>query len=642
MHVSAVAAFWLLSGCSEPETREIFLPLTVHALPSCPIPTPAQLELSALGDFPTSDRTVQSLSLTAQNAKLPFPSDTLALQAAAQAESSGQAFIGFGERGSAGLDFLLWPRGSRCELFRGGSYPAGLGGEALGFAEASGLLMMAGSEGFSSSAVVGALTFDARTGHAAIVDPRAAMRQPRAFATITGFGEQLLVAGGEYPIHESGSPASVLNATAEVYDPITSSFDPEFVPLSLGVAKHAATLLVSGETALIGGVTDASRASNFIQVVSPLTRTSKLLGTLQVGRRAPAVLRLSDGRLFVAGGEDAAGAPVAALEWRDADTSPLPAPFDGSITLPPRFDRAYAALPGGAVLAVGGCEDRAPHADEDCMRDCLRGCPPTPFEAFWIAADGAVSPLSLSLGAGHPSLLPGTDGGPWLIASAAGRASLSRFDPWHGDFELIDPDFGLDDTRPPARFVALGLDSFAWFTEDGQAGVLTGSRLGTRSAFSSDVALVGPRDPDDPSRPAHLVPDHAPSEDLTYETGPGALRFAAAEGAGASPCVWVSDALFADFSAEIEFSSSVSPSLRLGPTRLVDPAASDAGDSCVLPALAPDAEGGRILITRTGNHAALSLGNARSECTVSTQRVAVGVCASSLGAARVTRVRVTR
>ncbi len=71
--------------------------------------------------------------------------------------------------------------------------------------------MIAGSEGFSSSAVVGAMTFDARTGRSVAVDPRAAMRQPRAFATVSGFAEKLLVAGGEYPIHESGTPARVFN-----------------------------------------------------------------------------------------------------------------------------------------------------------------------------------------------------------------------------------------------------------------------------------------------------------------------------------------------------------------------------------------------------------------------------------------------
>lgn len=614
------------------------LPLTVHSLPSCPIPTPAELSLRALGDFSTNDATVESLSLTAQNTKLSFPSDTLALDSSAYPESSDEVFIGFSERGSTGLDFLLWPEGRACELLRAGSYPVGLGGEALGFASASGLLMLAGSEGFSSSAVVGALTFDARTGQSIVVDPRAAMRRPRSFATVTGFGQKLLVAGGEYPIHESASPASVFNETGEVYDPRTGSFETDFVPLAVGVGRHAATLLESGETALIGGRSEVLEAASFIQVVSPLTRTTKLLGTLNVGRSAPTALRLDDGRLFIAGGEDAAGNPVGALEWRAADASPLPAPFDGTISLPPRFDRAYAPLPGGAVLAVGGCEDRAPQADEDCARECQRGCPPQPsYEAFWISADGAVTALSLAIGAGRPSLLPGSDGGPWLIA----EGQLYRFDPWHARFEATGIELGPGLTRAPGRFEAMGLDSFAWLTQDAQGVALHGVRLGTRSLFSSDVPLVTLRHPADPSRPAHLVPDRAPSADLSYEGGRGALAFATSSGS-AKTCVWISDALFADFSAEFEFSSSVSPTLRVGATEFVDPSAAAASGACRLPALPEDGAGGRIRLERVGNHAALTLGAAHSECSLSTQRSPVGVCASELGPVRVTQVSVKR
>jgi hypothetical protein len=645
VYVSAGAAFWLLSGCAAPDPSETSLPLTVHALDSRPVPTPAQVDLSALGDFPTSNDTTPTVSLTAQNVRLGFPSNTLALEAAARPDSSDQRFIGYSERGSVGLDFLLWPKDSACELFRASGYPAGLGGEGFGYASASGLLMIAGSEGFSSSAVVGAMTFDARTGRSAPVDPRAAMRQPRAFATVSGFAEKLLVAGGEYPIHESGTPARVFNDTAEVYDPATGGFEPEFVPLALGVARHAALLLENGEVALIGGQTEASRASNFIQVVSPLTRTTKLVGTLKVARNAPNALRLDDGRLFVAGGEDAEGAPVGALEWLAPDTASLPAPFDGSVTLPPRFDRAYAALPGGAVLAAGGCEDRAPNVGEDCQRACDRGCPPggadsARFEAYWIESDGTVTELAPALASApvRPKLLPGSDGSPWLVA---GNDQLLRFDPWHARFEPSG--LGLGSSQTAASFIAMGSDSFAWLADDGQGLVLRGLRLGTRSAFSNDVPLVTLRDSNDPSRPAHLTPDRPPSAELSYEeAGPGALAFASSPSGAGNPCVWISDARYADFSAEIAFSSGFSPSLRLGNSEFVAPGASNAGEACPLPALIDPVEGGRLQVNRVGNHVALTIAGAHSECLVASERLALGVCASELGPVRVTRVSVKR
>ncbi|HET7541295.1 MAG TPA: hypothetical protein VFK05_15560 [Polyangiaceae bacterium] len=647
LYASAALALLLLSGCSAPEPQEIVLPLTVHALESCPIPTPTQVDLSALGDFPTSNDTTPTVSLTAQNVRLGIPSDTLALEASARPESSDQVFIGFSGRTERGLDFLLWPQESPCELYRAGSYPAGLGGEALGFAEALGLALMAGSDGFASSAVVGAMSFDARTGQSGAVDARAAMRKPRAFAAISGFGKKLLVAGGEYPIHESGTPASVFNDTAEVYDPLSQSFESDLVPLFQGVARHAAVPLPSGEVALIGGQTETSRATNFIQVVSPLTRTTKLLGTLALGRSEPTVLRLDDGRLFIAGGVDASGSPVGALEWRAADSSPLPAPFDGTVALPPRFDRAYAVLAGGAVLAVGGCEERAPRAAEDCARECRHGCPPWPagaekpaYEAFWITADGGVTSLELPLRAGRPSLLAGSDGSPWLIA---GDSELFRFDPWHGRFDTTTIALGLSDAPAPARFLAMGIDSFAWLTQDDSGILLRGVRLATRSAFSNDVPLVTVREPSDPSRPAHLVPDRAPSAELSYEAaGAGALAFAQSAPGQAKSCVWLSDARFSDFSAEVLFSSRESPSLRLGGTSFVAPQTSDANGSCPLPSVGDGGATGRLLLERSGAQVLLSLGDARSNCTIGAERLAVAVCSSELGSVRVTRLSVKR
>ena len=612
------------------------------------------MQLDALGDFPTSNRTGESLSLTARNAELTFPSETLALQATARADSSDETFIGFSERDGVGLDLLLWPRQSSCELLRASTYPAGLGGEALGFASQSGLLMIAGSEGFSSSAVVGALTFDTRTGQSFVVDPRDAMRMPRSFATITEFGEKLLVAGGESPIHESTVTASVLNDTAEVYDPTTRTFESDFVPLSLRVTRHSAAVLESGETVLIGGRTEASQASNFIQVVSPLTRTTKLLGTLTIGRQNPTVLRLDDGRLFIAAGEDALGGPVGTLEWRSGDGSPLPVPFDGSVSLPPRFDRAYSPLPGGGVLAVGGCEDREPEDGEDCTSECRRGCPPKPdalgsrrYDAYWISAEGDVTQLDFPLRAGRPSLLPGSDGRPWLIADGAAspddrsaiRPAFYRFDPWTASFALFPFDLGLAAATTHPRFAAIGLDSFAWLMRDSLGVVLRGARLGTRSRFSTDIPLVTPRDPDDASHPAHLVPDHAPSADLSYDGGgPGALDFAA----GSTQCVWISDARFADFSAEVDFSSMTAPGLRLGSTELSVPIAPDAASTCRRPALPTANQGGCILLERFGNRASLTLGSAHSEHSIAAGRLSFGVCASELGPTRVTLVSVRR
>ncbi len=74
--------------------------------------------------------------------------------------------------------------------------------------------------------------------------------------------------------------------------------------------------------------------------------------------------------------------------------------------------------------------------------------------------------------------------------------------------------------------------------------------------------------------------------------------FAASTTGAGNRCVWISDARYADFSAEIAFSSGFSPSLRLGNSEFVAPGTANADSACLLPALAEGGEGGRVLVDR--------------------------------------------
>jgi hypothetical protein len=618
------------------------------------------MELSALGDFATSNRTGESLPVSVADAKLSFPVATLALEASAHSDAVDQPFIGYTERAADSLDFVLWPKGTACELFRpasSDSFPGKLGGEALGYASSAGLVMIAGSNDATSAAIVGALTFDARFGESHVVDPklRAVLSEPRAYASVSDFGGKVLVAGGENPIHDSSAPASVLRDSAEIYDPdpLVRSFEPSLLKLAAPRTHHAATNLDSGETVLIGGRAEDSVASSFVEVISPTTRVSKLVENLKVGRSDPQALRLSDGRILIAGGTDAEGHPVGALEWRSSDASSLSAPWDGSTELPARFDRAFAALPGGAVLAVGGCEDRDSMPGEDCSVWCRRGCPPMPnrakqpsYDAFWITADGSVSPLNFTLSAAQPLLLPGSDGEPWLITegvdqaggAAPGNFVAYRFDPWQGSFVVTDLDLGAQPPVAVPRFVATGADAFVWFGEDADGPVLQGTRLGTRSAFSSDVALVALRDADDATRPAHLAPDHPPDADAAqYDSARGVLQF----GSASATCVWISDAEFADFSAQIGFSAGAMPRIQLGSQQIVDPSSAAADPTCHLPA-ADTTSAGSIHLQRVGSHVSLNIGATQTSCALSSARLPIAVCGSDLGPTEVTLIDVKR
>jgi hypothetical protein len=629
--------------------------LAVHSLASCPVPTPAQLDLKALGDFPETPNTSEVLSLSARNVKLGLPLSTLALEASALPDFSDQTFVGYGTSSADRLDVLLWPRGVACEVSSGGSYPDRLGGQALGFAENSGLVMVAGSNQTDSSSVVGALTFDTRTGKSEVVDPRvrSVLSVARAFASVSDFGSKLLIAGGENSLFESAP----LDDSAEIYDPATQAFEPQLLKLAVPRAHHAAVTLLSGEVALFGGNGPDSPASAYVEIVTPSSRSSKLVETLQLPRSQPSALRLSDGRLFVGGGIDRAGHPVAGLEWRDADaTLRLPAPYDGSTQLPPRFDRAFTALPGGAVLALGGCEDRAPSDGEDCAAWCQHGCPPAHgakgspgYDAYWISAEGTVSALDFAIPAPQPALLPGSDGRPWLIANdtdeqgraLASRRRLYRFDPWQQRFDPISVDLDLNQSQSVPQFVAIGSDAFVWLDQRPPGPVLHGVRLGTRSTFSNDVELVQERDSEDTTRPAHLVPDHPPGTLLSYDSVNGIVSFAAGE-AGVTPtCVWLADAEFSNFSAQVAFQGGVLPALRVGAHWAFAPASAPNESGCALPP-SNDADGGTLLVQRNGTRLEMSLGSARTECSVGSSRSAIALCGSSQGAVHIARLRVTR
>ena len=600
--------------------------------------------------------------MAAADARLGFPPATLALDASARSDSSEQPFIGYGQRIATDLDFVLWPRGSACELERPGSndsYPGKWGGEAMGYASSAGLVMIAGSNDDMSSAIVGALTFDARTGESHVVDPklRAVLTEPRAFASVSDFGGKVLVAGGENPIHDASAPATVLRETAEVYDPApqVQSFEPALLKLAVPRTRHAAVTLASGESVLLGGRADDSNASGFVEVIAPDTRVSKLVQNLRFGRNAPSALVLSDGRVLVAGGEDAAGHPIGALEWRAADASSLGAPWDGSVALPARFDRAWVALPGGAALGVGGCEDRSPQAGENCAAWCARGCPPLPdsstkqsYDAFWVAADGAVSALDFPFSAAQPTLLAASDGRPWLVTSgvdgtgnaAPGSSVAYRFDPWQKTFVETDLDLGTPASESPARFVSTGTDAFVWFEQDADGPVVQGARWGTRSTFVSDVELITLRDAEDARRPAHLVPDRPPSDDVHYDSARGVLAFAKLGSTAPAPCVWIADAQYANFTARIDFSSAAAPTLKLGENPIVDANSAEAS-ACRLPSV-DTAAGASLTLVRTGAQLNITLNAESVSCNVVGERLALGVCGSQRGAVAVTRLSVTR
>ncbi|MCL7427054.1 DUF6603 domain-containing protein [Streptomyces sp. YS415] len=140
-----------------------------------------------------------------------------------------------------------------------------------------------------------------------------------------------------------------------------------FPPASLGsatasfrsqaAAEEALAEWVIADPALIGQLHVIPESEAAALPVTPQSWTST--GSLPTPAIAPAAVRLSSGRILAAGGQDAAGEPLAAAALFDpvagtwAATAPLPVARDG---------HTLCLLPDGRVLAAGGVSQAAPLA----------------------------------------------------------------------------------------------------------------------------------------------------------------------------------------------------------------------------------------------------------------------------------------
>ncbi len=633
-------------GCGEPGATAV-LPVRVHTLANCGLPPElarGNLELLALGDFAATNESAEILPLERRGAALKFPVATQAVEA--HVGNSLTAFAGYAERRqNAGVDVLLWPERATCVVWQpdgAQGYPGPHGGQALGYAVASGVVLAAGgSDALVSDAIVGALSFDVATGELTSVDTSddGVLREPRAFATVTQFGERLLVAGGEHPVFGVPDADIEPHATAEVFDPKLGRFSGEVIQLRNTRTRHAALTLEDGRTLLVGGRTRVgatSIAQYQLEIVDPKQKRASVADAI-AARIEPRALRLTDGRIFVGGGTGLDGSltkPVAQWLTKQAHLEDTQA----SSSLAPRFDRAFVATAGGGVLAVGGCEDRPAISEQDAAKcaACGHGCVPLgdEYDAWWLDRDGVASEVDVDgISAPRPILLPGSDGRPWLVAADARtpeKPQLFRFNPW-AEKPTFEPVTVASEVRLPGpgmpEPLALGPDAFVWIDDSEGQGQLMGLRLGTRNRYTQDLALVLLSDPVDPTRPEHLVPDHPLGDDTSYD---GALTLR-------DPAVTVfeADVDYADVTLRVHLRGAQLPRLLLGRTLLGAedcpwPDGGETGGDADLPTL-----------LRRGGQAELRFHGGRRACQVEPGRLALGVRAGD-GVTIITELDVQR
>ncbi len=654
--------------------------ITAHELLACAIPdrgptdpSPFRLTLTALGQFPARGSDVdRDLGLHAAGHALSFDSATIGVDAVANdsASATERGFIGHSEhRIDDRIDVSLWPEQTACEVVSAdGGYPGTGAGQALGFSAQSGFSLIAG-ENADDRRAGSSLAFATDTGEASVV-PRdhGTLRVSRAFATVTEFGDRLLVAGGTNPAASAATEDAA--GPAEVFDPATGGFEPTLVELWSRRTHHAAvTLATTGETLLVGGLAPDAAGSGpgqlirQFEAVSPSTRSSSISGllALDLGRVDPIALVLTNGRILVGGGyaasgnaEAAHGAPVGEIEGFSSDATSRVFRAE----LPARANRTFAALPGGGALSVASCRnDPSRHDECSCFTAGGTPCEPSSndqawLDAWWISPngtptavtfepDGVVAPCAT---VDTPLLAAGSDGAPWLTFPRADGtpACVWRFEAWPAASDPNDPasrprfvmtTFALDPS-PDARSALLGFgpDAFMWI---GANGGLFGARFGQRGPLTRDISLLLSSF-DAPFRPAHLMPDrdatrptsNADAPPVAFERTSNRLTLTPVE---PSVTVWATDTLYDGVAVSLGVEPTSDGSVPALPV-LVFQSPTGATGTCSWNA--PPTGGASAVITVTASrhdrHATLSAPNvADATCDVPPGPLAIGIRADS-------------
>jgi uncharacterized repeat protein (TIGR01451 family) len=163
--------------------------------------------------------------------------------------------------------------------------------------------------GYSSTAVSG---FRPSTGAFSVLTPLAQARQG-GVATLLA-DATILVAGGQ----TQGTPATL--SEAEIFDPYTNNGNGSSTPVgSMSTDRYyfaTAVPLPFGRAAIIGGLSQSQNNTPVgpIDVYDPVSKTFSTPFSLATGRSGHTSTVLSNGKVLVTGGSDAASAPLSSTE----------------------------------------------------------------------------------------------------------------------------------------------------------------------------------------------------------------------------------------------------------------------------------------------------------------------------------------
>jgi hypothetical protein len=454
--------------------------VTTYVPTACPVDESGYAQYQAYGDFdpPVPPLNVNVHLLGSVGQELPEVYGATR-ELVVMVTEAGRGWAGVGAVPETGdVNVLVLPALASCAL----TQPVGpRAGTTIAPIGAGRVLVVGGDAGAGNATPT---TYLARLDTGAI-DPVSPgpLLPGRTGASVTSFGDGALLAGGTNL--DGNQPIQI--DTAEVYSAASGGFDHQNrIQLDEARTHHGAVVLASGQTLLVGGVgQDGTTVLRSLETIDPTQGANEGgLGQLAWARRDPTVLRLASGEVLVAGGFDAAGAPVQTLEWFAPDATPG---SKKTVTLAQGSKRAFIALEGGGALAVVTPPDGTPECPAGCT-DAACGC----FQNVWlIDATGAPEPGALVASElPDPALFGGAGGAPVLWTGA-------RWLQWQPYLGAFGPLAVLDDATANVGAARCSPDPGLALWLDDSTNQLTLLRFDTRNAYSALQGSLLASGPDD-------------------------------------------------------------------------------------------------------------------------------------------------
>jgi hypothetical protein len=323
------------------------LPLVLRYVASCEVGLPSEIELSALGDFPTRTRTLSGDTRGDGLDGVPLSAVELAVR------TTNVRGVAVGRRvrarGAGEQALLLIPQGPSCPS--GEPYLRMSDGAAAVALPGGGFFLAGGSvsEAFGASAA-----FLVGEGSELATEVNGGMLLGRAYASATAQGDWVVVAGG------TADRRARAHDTFEIFDRQLGQFiAARSGKLQSARMQHGAVALADAQLLLVGGRQEAEAEPLLTaELLDPVGGASQLLDVEhgpRVGRLQPELLVLDSGSVLVVGGRDAGGRSLGSIERYEPESQHFTLIAED---LPARDQVAVAALPG-ARLAWLAC-DHAP------------------------------------------------------------------------------------------------------------------------------------------------------------------------------------------------------------------------------------------------------------------------------------------